>query len=107
MDLDFIERIQRITLTQEEDQPITVQAVHREKILEEYSLSLMGKFLTTRPLNLKAAKNLLPSVWKLGNNLKIVDVGGGLLQFKFSLESQLRWVWDNSLWSFDNNILAL
>ena len=84
-----------------------VRAVHREKILEEYSLSLVGKFLTTRPLNLKAAKNLLRSVWKLGSYLKIVDVGDGLLQFKFSLESQLQWVWDNGPWSFDNNILAL
>ncbi|XP_050278444.1 uncharacterized protein At4g02000-like [Quercus robur] len=107
MDSDFIERIQRITLTLEEEQPIMVRAVHREKILEEYFLSLIGKFLTTRPLNLKAAKNLLRSVWKLGSDLKIVDVGDGLLQFKFSLESQLRWVWDNGPWSFDNNILAL
>ena len=81
--------------------------VHREKILEEYSLILIGKFLTTCPLNLRATKNLLCSVWKLGNDLKIVDVGDGLLQFKFSLESQLRWVWDNGPWSFDNNILAL
>ncbi|KAL0010459.1 hypothetical protein SO802_005567 [Lithocarpus litseifolius] len=107
MDSDFIERIQRITLTPEKDQPITVRAVHREKILEEYSLSLIGKFLTTRPMNLKAAKNLLRSVWKPGSDLKIVDVGDGLLQFKFVLESQLRWVWDNGSWSFDNNILAL
>nr|POE77274.1 hypothetical protein CFP56_29776 [Quercus suber] len=76
MDSDFIERIQRITLTPKEAQPITVHTVHREKILEEYSLSLIGKFLTTRPLNLKAAKNLLHSVWKLGSNLKIVDVWG-------------------------------
>ena len=46
-------------------------------------------------------------MWKLGSDLKIVEVGDGLLQFKFSLESQLRWVWDSGLWSFDNNILAL
>ena len=34
-------------------------------------------------------------------------MGDGLLQFKFSLESQLRWVWNNGLWSIDNNILVL
>ena len=106
MDLDVIERIQHITLTSGEDQPITVRAVHREKIFEEYSLNLIGKFLSTCPVNLKAAKNILRSAWKLGSDLKIIDVGNGLLQFKFSLESQLRWVWDNGPWSFDNNILA-
>ena len=107
MDLDFIERIQHITLTSKEDQPITVRVIHRDKILEEYSLSLIGKFLSTHPVNLKAAKNILRSMWKLGSDLKIIDVGDGLLQFKFSLESQLWSVWDNGSWSFDNNILAL
>ena len=58
MDLDVIERIQHITLTSEEDQPITVRAVHKEKILEEYSPNLIGKFLSTRPVNLKATKNV-------------------------------------------------
>ena len=89
MDLDFIERIQHITLTSKEDQPITVRVIHRDKILEEYSLSLIRKFLSTHPVNLKAAKNILRSMWKLGSDLKIIDVGDGLLQFKFSLESQL------------------
>ncbi|XP_023871997.1 uncharacterized protein LOC111984611 [Quercus suber] len=43
----------------------------------------------------------------MGSNLKIVDVGEGLFQFRFSLESQLQWVWDNGLWSFENNMLVL
>lgn len=95
MDLDFIKQIQNITLTLNEDELITVRAVHREKTLEEYSLSLIGKFLNTHPINLRAAKTLLRLMWKLGNDLKVVEVGDGLLQFKFSLESQFRWVWDN------------
>ena len=31
----------------------------------------------------------------------------GLFQFKFALESQLRWVINNGPWSFDGNILVL
>ncbi|KAK9989376.1 hypothetical protein SO802_029615 [Lithocarpus litseifolius] len=107
MDSDFLERIQNISLTPEEDEPITIRAARREAILEEYSLSLIGKFMTTRPFNVRAAKNLLRTVWKMGNDLKIVDVGDGMFQFRFSLESQLRWVWDNGPWSFENNMLAL
>ena len=46
-------------------------------------------------------------MWKLGNDLRIVDVGEGLFQFRFELESQLTWVLDNGPWSFDNKLLVL
>ena len=107
MDTDFIERIQNISLTEEEEVVIKVGGTHREKILEECSLSLLGRFLTARSYNQGAAKSLLRSVWKMGPDLKIVDVGGGLLQFKFALESQLKWVIHNSPWSFENHPLVL
>lgn len=92
MDSKFLEHIQQMKLTVDEDQAMTVRPVWRQEILEEYSLSLIGQFLTTRSINLRAAKNLLQSMWKLEDDLKIVDVGDGLLQFKFSMESQLSWV---------------
>ena len=41
MDSDFIERIQNISLTSEEEEPITIRTTHRDEILEEYSLSLI------------------------------------------------------------------
>ena len=107
MDSEFLERIQRMKLTVDEDEAMTVRPAGRQEILEEYSLSLIGQFLTTRSINLRAAKNLLRSMWKLGDDLKIVDVGDRLLQFKFSMESQLSWVWNNGPWCFDDQILAL
>ena len=107
MDSELLDRIQRMQLTMEEDEAITVRPIRRKEILEEYFLSLIGKFLTTRPINIRAAKNLLRSMWKLGGDLKVVEVGDGLLQFKFSMESQLNWVWNNGPWCFDNQILAL
>ena len=72
-----------------EDEPITIRPVRRKEILEEYSLSLIGKFLKTRSINMRSAKNLQRLMWKMGDDLKVVEVGDGLLQFKFSLESQL------------------
>ena len=74
-------------MTEEEGEVIKVRLENRAKILEECSLSLMGRFHMTKPINLWAAKNLLRSVWKLGHDLKIMDVGEGLMQFKFSMES--------------------
>ena len=40
MESDFIERLQNITLTEEEEEGIQVGAMHRDRMLEECSLSL-------------------------------------------------------------------
>ena len=107
MDTEVIDHLQQINLTSEEGEIITVRPGQRVQTLEEFSLSLLGKFLAPRLLNLRAAKNLLRSVWKMGLDLKIIEVGDGLLQFKFALESQVSWVMNNGPWSFDNQILVL
>ena len=107
MDSDFIKRLQRIDLTSEEGEAITVRLDHHEKILEECNLNLISRFFTAKPINLRVAKNLLKSVWKFGQDLKITNVGDGLIQFKFAMESQLLWVVNNGPWSFDNHILLL
>ena len=90
MDCDFIERLHRINLFKEEGEVCQVRATRRKEILEECLLSLLGRFLTTQPYNQMAAKSLLKMVWKLGSDLRIIDVREGLFQFKFTLESQLK-----------------
>uniref|UniRef100_A0A7N2RF99 DUF4283 domain-containing protein n=1 Tax=Quercus lobata TaxID=97700 RepID=A0A7N2RF99_QUELO len=107
MDSDFIERLRRVSLTSKEGEVIHVRSKHRKQILEECSLSPLGRFLTTKPINLTAAKNLLRSVWKMDNDLKMTDVGDRLIQFKFAIESQLVWVLNNGPWSSDNHLLLL
>ena len=107
MDSDFIEQLQRIKLTTEEGEIIKVRPSQREKIIEECSLSLFGRFLTTKPINWRAAKNLLCNTWKFGSDLRIIDVGEDLVQFKFTMESQVQWVLNNGPWSFDNPLLLL
>lgn len=59
MESDCIEKLQRISLTSEEGEFINVRFAHREKVLEECSLSLLGHFVTTKSINSRAAKNLL------------------------------------------------
>ena len=76
-------------------------------MLEECSLSLLGRFLTTRVFNQRAAKSMLRSVWRLGSDLRIVDVGDDLFQFKFTMESQLKWELANGPCSFEDHPLAL
>lgn len=52
-DSNFIERLQWIKLTIEEGEVIQVRPSQREKIIEECSLSLFGRFLTSRLINLR------------------------------------------------------
>lgn len=83
-------------LTEEEGEIVQIRSTQREKTIEECSITLLGRFLTTRPYNQRAAKAMLRSVWKLGNDLSIVDVGEGLFfQFRSKMESQLTWVLNN------------
>ena len=107
MESEVLERIQNMKLTMDEDEAMSIHSVKREKILEEFSLSLIGQFLTSKQINIRAANNLLRSMWKLGDDMKIIEMGEGLLQFKFLLESQMIWVWNNGPCCFDNHLLAL
>ena len=39
--------------------------------------------------------------------MRIVEVGNGILQFKFGSRYRMEWVEKNSPWNFDNNLLLL
>ena len=66
MDSEVINRMKLINLIEEEGEVIKVRPRQHEQILEEYSLSLLGKFHTTQPFSQRAAKNFLRSAWKFG-----------------------------------------
>ena len=51
MDQDFIEQLQNIQLTEEEGEVVHIRSISREKTIEDCSLTLLGRFLTTRPYN--------------------------------------------------------
>ena len=58
MDSEFIERLQSMSLTAEEGEIIKFRSNNQAKILEERSLSLMGRFHMSKPLNTRVAKKL-------------------------------------------------
>lgn len=107
MDPNILDYIKQISLMAEEMSNIAIQHNNRDKILEDCSLSLLGHFLTERPFNKRIAKNLLRASWKLGNDLKIVDVGDDIFQFRFKLKSQMEWVLNKGSWSFENRLLVV
>ena len=94
-------------LTEEEELQISISEEGRAQVIEECSQILIGKNLTDRKQNLRALKYTLRISWKIGQDLKIVEVGNDILQFKFANEYQLRWVTTNRPWKFENNLLLL
>ena len=92
MDQSILYSLQNLQLTKEEEEAIPITITNNSNLLEECSLSLFGQLLSDRQQNLRALKNTLRSAWKMVSNVRIVEVGNNILQFKFSSKHQLDWV---------------
>ena len=92
MDQSILYSLQNLQLTKEEEEAIPITITNNSNLLEECSLSLFGQLLSDRQQNLRALKNTLRSAWKMVSNVRIVEVGNNVLQFKFSSKHQLDWV---------------
>ena len=84
MDETALNDLQKLKLTKEKGEEICIISTNQSNLLEECSLSLFGKLLSDRHQNSRALKNTFRMAWKLGSDLRIVDVGNSILQFKFS-----------------------
>ena len=107
MEQHLIDGIQHLRLIKEEEIQISLSEEDRAQVFEECFLSLFGWFLSDQQQNQQALKSTLRSAWKMGLDMRIVEVGNNILQFKFSSKYQLEWVERCGLWSFNNNILLL
>ena len=107
MDLSILYSLQNLQLIKEEEEAIPITVTNSSDLLEECFLSLFGQLLSNRQQNQRALKSTLRSAWKMGSNIRIVEVGNNILQFKFSPKYQLEWVERCGPCSFDNNLLLL
>ena len=96
-----------LQLTKEEEESIQISVHSRADLLEECHLSLFGKLLSDRQQNQRPLKSTLRSIWKMGSDLRIVEVGNDILWFKFNSKYQMEWVEKNVPQNFDYNLLLL
>ena len=89
MDQEVIDGLHHLQLTKEEEEEISISTTSRSDLLEECELSLFGRLLADRHQNTRALKSTLRSAWKMGLDLRIVDVGKNIFQFKFSSNYQM------------------
>lgn len=73
----------------------------------DLSLCLIGRFLTDRIIRLKAMKEVLPGVWRLGRGVNITETEKGLFLFQFFHQVDLERVEGGGPWSFDGHLLVL
>nr|POE70835.1 hypothetical protein CFP56_45470 [Quercus suber] len=76
MEQEIIEKLQHLCLTKEEEEDILISTQSWDELLEECSLSLFGRLLSNRQQNMRALKNTLRAAWKMGSELRIVDLWG-------------------------------
>ena len=62
---EVIHSMEKMKLILEEEEVIEISEEGRLKDIEECSQSLIGKFLTCKPFNKKAAQNTLRRAWGL------------------------------------------
>ena len=69
MDDDVADRLERMKLTIEEEEIISISDEGRLDAIESCNSSLIGKFLTCKPFNRMAAKNTIRQAWGLNDSL--------------------------------------
>ena len=84
MEHSIVDSLKNLQLTKEEEEEIFISSNSSPDLLEECALSLFGKLLVDRSQNQRALKNTLRTTWKMGSDLRIVEVGDNVLQFKFN-----------------------
>ena len=78
MEDDVINNLENMKLTTDEEEVISILDEGREAEIESCSLSLIGKFLTCRSFNKRAAQGTLKRAWGLENQVQVVEVGANL-----------------------------
>lgn len=80
----MIASLGNMKLTVEEEETISVPEEARLPEIESCNLSLIGKFLTCKTFNKRAAMATLRKVWGMQSGLQIIEVGTNLFLVQVS-----------------------
>lgn len=103
----MIDSLENTKLTVEEEEVIEIFDEGILNEIESCNLSLIGKFLTCKAFNKRAAMNTLWRAWGLTTDLQIIEVGSNLFQFKFQSNFNMSRILRGEQWTFDNQLLML
>ncbi|XWS61688.1 hypothetical protein CRYUN_Cryun07bG0147300 [Craigia yunnanensis] len=73
--------------------------------MTSFQWSLVGRFLTDRPINFVAMKNTLALIWRPVKGVFIKDLSPSLFLFQFFHELDLEHVTNGGPWTFNQHML--
>ncbi|XP_048613314.1 uncharacterized protein LOC125587177 [Brassica napus] len=77
-------------LYEDDDEPIKLTSQNDPTILDEFSLSLIGKILNPKKQNVEKLLQKMPSHWGLADCITANDFGNGKFLFNFTKEEDLQ-----------------
>lgn len=93
-------------LTNIEKEGVVVFDTDVQHTLTKDQFCLVGKIMTERKINHENFRITMLKVWKVGNVIRIVEIGVNLFLLEFN-EQDFQRVWDGQPWLFDQNLLYL
>ena len=99
--------LENMKLAIDEEEVISISDEGWIAEIESCFQSLLGKFLTCRSFNKRAAQGTIKRAWGLENRVQVVEVGANLFQFKFNSELDMNRILKGGPWTFDNQVLLL
>lgn len=104
---DLSLRFKSFSLTNEESKELTILGEDIKLSEAECRLSIIGKVVTTKTVNLNGLKNTMAPLWGNPSCFKVVEVGDNLFQFVFGKEDEIFRVLAGKPWFFNNSFLIL
>ncbi|KAL5750567.1 hypothetical protein ACOSP7_025170 [Xanthoceras sorbifolium] len=75
--------------------------------IRRLSLSLIGKLVSNREVNMEAFRNTIASIWRTKSEVEVESIGVNLFVFRFGCSWDRKRVLEGGPWSFDKNLLVL
>ncbi|KAG5384523.1 hypothetical protein IGI04_035993, partial [Brassica rapa subsp. trilocularis] len=94
-------------LYEDDDEPIKLTSQNDPTILDEFSLSLIGKILNPKKQNVEKLLQKMPSHWGLADRITANDLGNGKFLFNFTTEEDLQSVLSQGPFHFNFCMVVL
>lgn len=103
----FMASLENLNLSDDEEETLDFQEQDTEEKRADPNPCLVGRFLTTKPIQPHIMKERMATVWQPGRRVSIKEIEKGIFLFQFFHKLDVQRVMNGSPWSFDGYILIL
>ncbi|XVF79899.1 hypothetical protein PTKIN_Ptkin15bG0027700 [Pterospermum kingtungense] len=97
----------RLSLGEAEDDEMDLVIGDDAEMVLNVEFSLVGRFLTNRPIKFNVMKNRMAAIWRPGKWVNIKEIERGLFLFQFFHLVDVQRVMEEGPWTYDNYLLIL